>query len=287
MDDIGDFHIHIIGLGLMGGSLAMVWRSQLRRITASDTRPDVLEVAFKNGLIHGYGKDELAAADVVVVAIPSDHISMVLPTLPLRPGQMVMDIGSTKREICAAMDELPPGIASVSGHPMCGLAENGFENAIPTLYDGARFVLCETIGTTPRFASVAEALVRAANAIPLWMDRDQHDYLTALTSHVPHLLSFALMRLAVDVADEDQNLFKLAAGGFDGATRLARTNETMIRGMFTTNVENIRLLTARLRHHLDRLDALIDDPDALIAELALIVEARRDYSTNYGERPIT
>ena len=287
MDDIGDFHIHIIGLGLMGGSLAMVWREKVRRITASDTRHEVLQTALQQQLIDGNGDAEQAAADVVIVAIPSDRITTVLQQLTLREGQIVMDIGSTKGMICAAMDKLPAMVESVSGHPMCGLAENGFENAIPTLYDGARFVLCETKGTTIRSRQIAEQLVHATNAVPLWMDRAQHDYLTALTSHVPHLLSFALMRLALEVSHEDNDLYKLAAGGFDGATRLARTNETMIRGMLTTNVENIRLLTTRLRQHLDRLDALIDDPDALFEELALIVEARREYSTNYGERPIT
>lgn len=283
---LGDFHIHIIGLGLMGASLAMVWRDKLRHITADDLSADVLEHALETELIDDAGPSCLGRADVVVVAVPSDHISSVIADLPLQPGQIVMDIGSTKSSICDVLDSLAPDIASVGGHPMCGLAENGYHNAQVDLYDGARFVLCETAGTTSFARAVTEALVHASNATPLWMDRAQHDYLTALTSHLPHLLSFALMRLALDVSNENAELYKLAAGGFDGATRLARTNESMIRGMLTTNIDNIRSLTNRLRQHLDRLDSLLDNPSALVDELALIVAARRDYSSDYGERPI-
>jgi prephenate dehydrogenase len=284
--DIGDFHVHIIGLGLMGASLAMVWRDKLRRITADDLSPDVLSHALNTNLIDAAGATCLPRADVVVIAVPSDHIIDVLAGLPLRDGQLVIDIGSTKANICAALDTLPAGVMSVGGHPMCGLAENGYYNAVSDLYNGARFVLCKTNGTTPYAQAVAEQLACAAGSNPLWMDREQHDYLTALTSHLPHLLSFALMRLAVDVSSEDDALYKLAAGGFDGATRLARTNESMIRGMLTTNIANIRSLTARLREHLDRLDTMLEDPAALVEELALIVEARRHYSSDYGERPI-
>lgn len=286
MDDISDFHIHIIGLGLMGASLAMVWRDKVRYITADDLSQEVLDHALAHGVVDATGPAHLHKADVVLVAVPSDHITDVIKQIKLCAGQLVIDIGSTKTDICDVLDCLPEGVAAVGGHPMCGLAENGYYNATPTLYDGSRFVLCETAGTTDRARAVSEQLVHAANANPLWMDRQQHDYLTALTSHLPHLLSFALMRLALDVSNEEKDLYKLAAGGFDGATRLARTNESMIRGMLTTNVDNIRDLTRRLRHQLDRLDRLMDNPDALVEELALIVAARRDYSSNYGERPI-
>lgn len=287
MTDISDFHVHIVGLGLMGGSLAMVWRNRIRRITATDTCIDVLSAAKANGLVDGCGPLEVSQADVIVLAVPADRMKTILDTMSLKPGQLVIDIGSTKTDICNIFDQLPTGIESVGGHPMCGVAENGFENAFATMYEGAQFILCETTGTTDRTRQVAEQLVHASGAIPLWMDRQQHDYLTALTSHVPHLLSFALMRLAEDVSQEENELYNLAAGGFDGATRLARTSETMIRGMLTTNSGNIKYLMQRLRQQLDFLESLMDDPESLVKELALIVEARRNYSQQYGERLIT
>jgi prephenate dehydrogenase len=170
---------------------------------------------------------------------------------------------------------------------MCGLAENGYANAVGTLYKGARFVLCETRRTTDQARELVEALVSAVGARPLWMDRVHHDSVAALISHLPHLLNFALMRLVMDAAADDPAVYDLAAGGFDGATRLARTDDAMIVGMFSTNADQLRSATAQLRGHLDRLDALLDDTDALRQELVDIVTARRSYTKGYGERMIT
>lgn len=279
-----DAHVCIVGLGLMGGSLAMALRGQTARITAQDINASVLDAALDAGVIDGVG--DPADADVVVLAVPADHIVRMARDLVVRPGALVVDLGSTKARICDALDDLSGGALAVGGHPMCGLAENGFHNAIPTLYEGARFVLCETARTPPRARALAESLVRAVGAVPLWMDRDRHDSLAALTSHVPHLLSFALMRLAMDISAEEDELFALAAGGFDGATRLARTDEAMIVGMFNTNAAAIREVADRLRTHLDRIESLLEDDAALARELSEIVEARRAYSDRYGERPI-
>ncbi|NLX08064.1 MAG: prephenate dehydrogenase [Chloroflexi bacterium] len=277
--------VHIVGLGLMGGSLALALRDHVARLTAQDIEPGILIAAQETRVIDAAGST--AEADIVILATPADHIIRLIPTLELRPGALVIDLGSTKTRICDQLDRLPDGVLAVGGHPLCGLAENGYRNAIGTLYRRARFVLCETTRTTAEACALAEALVRACQAIPIWMDRTQHDHLTAITSHLPHLLSFGLMRLAMQVATEDNNLYELAAGGFDGATRLARTSESMVTGMLSTNAEQLRAVTARLRDQLDAIDALLDDPGALQAELAMIVAARRSYTADYGERLIT
>lgn len=277
--------VHIVGLGLMGGSLAMALRGRASRITAEDIAPDVIKAGLANGVIDAEGTTE--SADVVVIAIPAHYIIDRVQTLTVRPGTLVIDLGSTKTRICDALDHMQPHILAVGGHPMCGLAENGYTNAIPTLYEGARFVLCETRRTTDEARVLAESLARAVGAQPLWMDRVRQDQLTALTSHLPHLLSFALMRLAMDGSVEDSALYELAAGGFDGATRLARTDAAMIVGMFSTNADQLRRVTTHLREHLDRLEAMLEDVDQLDAELDAIVDARRSYTDTYGERLIS
>lgn len=281
---LGDATVCIVGLGLMGGSLALALRGKVASITAQDIDGGVIDAALAAGAIDGVG--DLAEADVVVLAFPAHRIVTAIPQLDLRPGTLVLDLGSTKTRICTALDELPEGVEAVGGHPMCGLAENGFQHATPSLYRGAQFVLCQTARTTPQARALAEALAQAVGAQPLWMDRRRHDALTALSSHLPHLLSFALMELAMEMAAEDGALLELAAGGFDGATRLARTDESMIVGMFSTNAEPLRAVADRLREHLDHLEAILDDPDALAEELGEVVEARRAYSNEYGERPI-
>ncbi len=285
MSNLSDCAVHIIGLGLMGGSMAMALRGQVRRLTAEDMLPGVLQQALDHGVIDRMGA--APDADIVVLAIPADRLITCIPALKVKPGALVIDLGSTKTRICQQLDGLPKGVLAVGGHPMCGLAENGYANATGTLYQGARFVLCETTRTTDEARRVVEALVRAIGAQPLWMDRVHHDAVAALISHLPHLLNFALMRLAMDAAADDPDVYNLAAGGFDGATRLARTDESMIVGMFSTNADQLRSATARLREHLDRLDALLDDTDGLRQELVDIVAARRSYTTGYGERMIT
>jgi len=277
--------VHIIGLGLMGGAMALALRGKVRRLTAEDIVPEALDSALARGMIDAVGRAD--EADIVVIAIPAHHIIELVEHLEVKPGTLVIDLGSTKTRICEALDRLPPGVMAVGGHPMCGLAENGYKNAIGTVYQGARFVLCETRRTNDRARGLAEALALAVGAQPLWMDRARQDHLTALTSHLPHLLSFALMRLAMDGSAEDSALYELAAGGFDGATRLARTDAAMIVGMFSTNADQIRAAAQQLREHLDRLETMLDDPDALDGELRAIVTARRTYTAGYGERMIT
>jgi prephenate dehydrogenase len=277
--------LHVIGLGLMGGSLAMALRGHVARITAEDIDQTVLHRAQADGVIDAVSTAR--EADIVIVAIPADRIVQMIPALDVTPGTLVMDLGSTKTRICNALDRLPDGVLAVGGHPMCGLAENGYRHATRTLYVRARFILSETAHTTGGARALAEALAHAAGADPLWMDRARQDALTALTSHLPHLLSFALMRLAMDAAGEDAALYDLAAGGFDGATRLARTEASMIVGMFSTNADQIRAAAVQLREYLDRLESVLDDPVALDDELSQIVNARRSYTANYGERLIT
>ncbi|MBN1427758.1 MAG: prephenate dehydrogenase [Anaerolineae bacterium] len=288
MDDDGfslkQARVCIVGLGLMGGSMALALRQHVGCLTAQDIDATVIRNALASGVIDASG--DIADADIIVLATPSDHIIRLIPTLKPSPGAMVIDLGSTKRRICDQLDLLPENVMAVGGHPMCGLAENGYANAVSTLYRNARFVLCRTARTTDTACGLAEALVSACGAHPLWLDRERHDYLTALTSHLPHLLNFGLMRLAMEVAEEDEALFLLASGGFDGATRLARTNQMMVSGIFGTNAENIRSLTTRLREHLDHLEAILESNPELEQELDEIVAARRRYTAEYGERPI-
>jgi prephenate dehydrogenase len=285
MSFLKDQHLHVMGLGLMGASLAMALRGKVSLISGSDIDSEIEQTALHDGVIDCVTTP--AEADIVIVAIPAHLIGPMLGTLELKSGATVMDLGSTKHSICNVMDTLPEQIQAVGGHPMCGLAENGYKNAIPTLYSGARFILCETARTTDTARSLGEQIAAGVGAIPLWMERAEHDRLAGAISHLPHLMSFALMRLAMQLAENGDHVYEMAAGGFDGATRLARTDESMIVGMFSTNSDEIRQLVQHLRQHLDDLTALLDNPDTLRHELSKIVAARREYTRRYGERMIT
>lgn len=278
-------HIHVVGLGLMGASLARALRGKVAHLSGSDIRPDLETLACQDHVVDSIGGVD--QADVVIIAVPSHYIISAITQQAYKAGAVVMDMGSSKQQICRVMDNLPATVSAVGGHPMCGLAENGYHNAIPTLYYNARFILCETIRTTEEARVMSEQLVTAIGAIPIWMERDRHDELAGAISHLPHMMSFALMRLAMEIAQKDDFVWEMAAGGFDGATRLARTDEAMIMGMFRTNADQLRQLVTLLHKHLDELTALLDDPDTLRQELSSIVEARRAYTQHFGERMIT
>src|SRR5690606_25147332 len=251
-----------------------------------DPLPEAAAHACDTGAIDR-ATPHVSGVDILILAGPIHAILHTIPALDLRPETLVIDIGSTKTQICDALDRLPEGVWAVGGHPMCGLAENGYRHATGTLYRGARFVLSETARTTPAARDLAEALVRAVGAEPVWIDRRRHDELTALTSHLPHLLNFALMRLAMARTAEDNDVYALAAGGFDGATRLARTTASMGAGMLSTNAAQVPPAAAEVRAQLVALDALLDDAPALERDLAAVVEARRPYTAADGERMIS
>lgn len=280
-----DCAVHITGLGLMGASLALALRGKTAALTGSDIQKEVEKAALRDGVIDRI--DGPSQADLVILAAPPEAILRLIPHLELKAGAVVMDLGSTKQRICDALDQLPDTLHAVGGHPMCGLAENGYSNALPTLYAGARFILCETERTNDHARNLAEQVIAAVGALPLWMPRAEHDQVAGAISHLPHLLSFVLMRIAMQMAKYDASVYELAAGGFDGATRLARTDETMITGMFLTNAEQLRSLVNLMHQHLDDLTSLLDSPEELSQELGEIVAARRAYTRRYGERMIT
>ena len=189
--------VHVIGLGLMGGSLAMALRGKVARLTAEDIAPDVLEAALKGGVIDAVGV--AAEADIVVLAIPTHLIIDAIPALKVRPGALVIDLGSTKTRICDALDAPAAGRAGRGRAPD---VRAGRER-LPTRHPDAvprRAVRALRDARAPptRRACWPRRWSRAVGAQPLWMDRARQDHLTALTSHLPHLLSFALMRLAMD-----------------------------------------------------------------------------------------
>ncbi len=267
--------VHITGLGLMGASLALALRGHVRTIHGDDRDADVVARALEQGVIDGTGGRE--SADIVVLAIPADAILTLLPALRVRAGALVVDLGSTKAAIVERMGSLPAGVEAVGGHPMCGRAESGIEEATGLLFRGARFLLCRTARTGDAAVQLAEALVHATGALPMWLDAQRHDAALAITSHLPHLVAYALAGLAGTAAEQDASLHVLTGGGFHGATRLAASDAGMVRGMLSTNAEHVRVATAALQTQMEAIAALLDAPDTLHAALARSQHARRAF----------
>ena len=276
-----DAQVTVVGLGLMGGSLAAALRAggACREVHGVARRPETIAEALARGFVDG-GTLDLAegvrGSDVVVLATPVRTIVELIPHLGplLSPGCLLMDVGSTKAAIVKAMERLPAHVQPLGGHPMCGKEVSGIGAAEASLYRGATFVLTPLPRTSPEALALAWELVEAVGARPLVMDAHRHDRLVAAVSHLPYLLSLALVAAAEDVAEEDGMVWDLAASGFRDTSRLAASDVTMMLDILLTNREEVAGMLGRLRRELDELARLLEAEDE--RGLRRVMEAARE-----------
>ncbi len=242
--------VALLGVGLIGGSLALAFKRSTDRLTIIGyDRPDVLDEALRLGVIDARAADPAAAvqeADLVILATPIGAILHLLDAIAphVRPGAIITDVGSVKAPVLAhAREVLPDPTAFVGGHPMTGSEHGGVAHADPFLFENATYVLCPPAGmpaveATRDFAGLIELLQRSGARL-LMLEADVHDRIAATVSHLPQLLAVLLMNLAAERATEHEAVLKLAAGGFRDMTRIAASPFAMWRDILVANHGNI------------------------------------------------
>lgn len=275
--------VAIVGLGLMGGSLAMalMQRSLCREVIGIARRAESVREAMDQDIAHRATTDladGVAGADVIVLATPVRTILRQirqLAAMPLGPC-LLLDMGSTKGDIATAMQELPPQVQPVGAHPMCGKETAGLAAAEPTLYEGAPWVLVPLPRTSPNALALAQELAVAVGARPLIVDADRHDRLVAGISHLPYLLAVVLMLTATEIGIEDELIWKLAASGFRDTSRLAASNVPMMLDILLTNQVAVGEALRRASVHLERLADLlsVEEEDGLRTLLTAAYDGR-------------
>jgi prephenate dehydrogenase len=279
--------VTIVGLGLMGGSLALSMRLAQRvarnpyptHITVVDTNPDTLKAATRlaDGVVSDFAEG-VKDAELVILATPARTVMDLLAQLAeARPdGCMVLDLGSTKRDICAMMDRLPNGFEAIGGHPMCGKETAGFRSATPDLYRDKTFVLCRTERTTGRVENLVLDLLKIVGANPLFLPPDIHDEMVAAISHLPYLVAGSLMRSAATMADE--RLWAVSASGFRDTTRVSGTDPKMMLDILMTNKTAVLAQLQRYQDEITAVAQLLEsgDEEKLAAWL---VETQEKYFT--------
>jgi prephenate dehydrogenase len=249
--------VAIIGLGLMGGSLALALRGHVAELLAADPDPATRLLARECRIVDQIVADPveiISLADVIILAAPVrailSHIHLLGdmtrhsqrlkdPQPPVTP--IVLDLGSTKQEIVEAMETLPENFDPLGGHPMCGKEFSGLENADAAIYRGATFAFTPLERTSPRAHTFAEALADAVGALPLWIDPASHDRWVAATSHLPYLLANALAGVTpVEAAP-------LIGPGFRSTSRLAPTPLSVMMDILRTNRQPVLEALQRLR----------------------------------------
>lgn len=238
--------ITIIGLGLIGGSFALALRRagfSGRIIAWGGTRG--IELATQRGVIDGveraFTEDSMCESDLIYLAAPISGIIDFLRSKAhlVKPGALITDAGSTKREICSVADKvLRSDVRFVGGHPIAGKEGAGFENAALTLFDETRYVLTPSRRSSPEAVEALSELSRACGAEPIIVSPEMHDRTLALTSHVPQLVSSALASLIhspEDLADRR----RLTGSGYRSMTRLAASPFSVWADILESNRDHV------------------------------------------------
>jgi prephenate dehydrogenase len=264
--------ISIVGLGLMGGSLAMALHGKCRALFGVDPDPGTLELGEKLNIFSKIALEPdgtLSESNVVILAAPAGTILQLLRQLPdLHPGNaIVMDIGSTKNEIMAAYQELPTRFVPIGGHPMCGKETSTIVNADPSIFQNAPFAFTRIDRTTQEACEFAVQMAESIGAKPFWIDAETHDAWTAAISHLPYLLSLSL---ALSTPPDAKPLI---GPGFKSVSRLAGKPSSMMIDIIKTNRDQILQACSQFSEQFQEISRLIEDND--YETIAAMIEAGR------------
>ena len=282
-------HIVVVGLGLIGASLAST-------ISKSDPDVEVFGVdvdsrtcgeAISRGWVANACAPESEAfsdfvkdrADLVVLATPVAAVDDYLRLLRDWDYRgVITDTLSTKAHILAATAEILPYRRNyVPGHPMAGSEKNGIDGARPDLFEGANWILCPDADTPPEHFQRLHELITSLNARVVAIAPDEHDDSIAVVSHVPHIIAASLVQLAHRHADEQQSLMRLAAGGFKDSTRIAAGSSKLWCGIAFDNAcaltSGLREMQGIIGDFADAIDA--HDREATTRLLEEAAQARR------------
>jgi prephenate dehydrogenase len=266
----------ILGVGLLGGSVALAARTAgvVEEVIGYDPRPEALAFARQGGLVDRSSRSvrgAVARASLVVVCAPVDRIvAQVIEAAEHCPGETILtDVGSTKGLVREVEGKLPPGRVFIGGHPLAGSEKSGPENASADLFRD-RLVILTTTESTPQVA--VERLAGFWNSLGARigiMTPEDHDRAVAWTSHLPHLIAYALAGCL------PPELQPLTATGFRDMTRLAGSAPDLWRAIFEANREAILAALGGFRDHLAALEtALLDGNEPELESLLRLAQAR-------------
>ncbi len=273
----------IVGLGLMGGSLALALRGRTAGLLAVDKDLSTCWNATEKGIVSQAGDDLtlVGKADVVILSTPMRVLLRLVDEVAghLKPGTLLLDLGSVKQPVVEKMNRLPESIRAVGGHPMCGKEVSGLAHADPDLFRNAPFVLCRSERTTPEALALAGELIEEIGARAIEMEAAHHDRIVAAISALPYALSAALALAAGEQAAEDPLTWALASSGFRDTSRLAGSGPVVMADILLTNAPAVLESLAQAGEMLSTLSDLVEqgDPAALYAFLSRAQAYRHEW----------
>jgi prephenate dehydrogenase len=274
-------NIAIIGLGMMGGSLALSIKKSMFdcHIIGIDIDGSTSQQALTAGIVDAVASElklGVAEADLVVLATPVGvSIRLLYQLYELGFNGIVTDLGSTKQALCETAIKLP-GLKFVGGHPMAGSEIVGIIGANGTIFENAPVIITPMSDTDQTSVDAVCLLWERLHAHITVMDPVEHDHVVSIVSHLPYVAAIATMNAAGNLAQEKFAMFSFAAGGFRDTTRIAAGDPTMWRDIFCTNRSRIMHSITELKSQLDVLEqALLSQDGAQLLDFIKQAQRRR------------
>jgi prephenate dehydrogenase len=277
-------NVTIIGVGLIGGSLARALRrgALCGHITGYGRREEHLRRAKELGVIDDYGTDvrkAVAAADLVVLATPLSTTEGLLRAMApaLKADAVITDVGSAKGAVAAAAEQTLGGhlVRFVPGHPIAGTEQSGVEHSFAELFDDHLVILTPLPQNDPATVQRITEMWERCGARVVSTDIAHHDRVLAATSHLPHMLAYALVDCLAEMADREE-IFQYAAGGFRDFTRIASSSPEMWHDICLANREQLLRVLEDFEGHLTAVRQAIaaNDGQRLLAIFQRAKQAR-------------
>jgi prephenate dehydrogenase len=232
--------IAVVGLGLIGGSIAKDLKAQINvDVTGMDNNMEHCKTAMDLGLVHRISNIENIAPDmdVVILATPVDIIESLLPHVLniIREDAVVIDVGSTKSDICSTISNHPNRSQYVAAHPLAGTELSGPEAAFKGLFNNAKNIICEKDKSSAHALDTAIRIFHSIGMTTDFMTPEEHDKHLAYVSHLSHVTSFSLGLTVLDIEKDEDQIFNLASTGFKSTSRLAKSNPNTWAAIFGKN----------------------------------------------------
>ena len=263
-------HLSIIGVGLIGGSLARALRKAklVNRVTGCNRNEDTLKKAIELDVIDDYSLDineAVTGADVVVICTPLSTTEKLLPQIvaSLKPDAVLTDVGSAKGSVVSAAQKLMGDKFSrfVPGHPIAGTEQSGVEASFAELFIDHRVILTPLEVTDAAAHKLITDMWQAVGADVIDLDVKHHDDVLAATSHLPHMLAYALVDCLAGMQEREE-IFKYAAGGFADFTRIASSSPEMWHDICFSNRDALLNSLELFSEHINEIKAAIENSDS-------------------------
>ncbi|MCX7748941.1 MAG: prephenate dehydrogenase [Clostridia bacterium] len=278
--------VTIIGLGLIGGSLAKALRERLNisDITVVNRSIEPVNQAIKEGIVsRGYTEvnQYVYNSDIIFICTPVKYaINYILAIADkVKKDCIITDVGSTKLEIVEYINGMQNAPLFIGGHPMAGAEKTGYSAGLSHLFENAYYILTPTKSSNAEGLDFLTALVKGIGAIPVIMDAEEHDVVTGCISHVPHIVASALVNMVRQLDSPDGKMHLLAAGGFKDITRIASSSPEMWESIILSNKEPIKGILETYVELIESFKSFIEKEDT--ASVFKYFESARDYRNSF------